>query len=228
MRSIVTTHSIGLGLSIVAVALLLGVSRAGAEIHSAVPAAADPTKHYVIYLHGSILTGTSGEAVSQQFGTYEYAAILKRFDSAGLEVISRVRQDDDVPRQCQLLLEWIAALKASGVPSRQISVVGASMGGIIAGRASHALPDPEITYVLIACLYDMSAYAPLALNGRVLAIRDRADARAWVEPRYFENSPGLQEARMIVTDTGLGHGLLYTPLDAWVLPTLTWIHATGE
>lgn len=195
-----------------------------AAVHTRPPAAPDPERPYLIYLHGGILTGTDGSATSPWFGDYDYAGILQRLDEAGFEVISEVRTgDDDAPRNATRIIQWIQELKAAGVPSDHIAVVGASMGGIIAGRVSHELADPAIAYVLIASLYAMDTYPPVPLSGRVLAIRDRADERTWVESAYLRPQENLTASKVVVTDTGRGHGLLYRPDDAWVLPTLAWL-----
>ena len=209
---------------LIACLFLLVPNVATAVILEEPPAAADPDKSYVIYLHGAILTGTNGHAVSPVFGAYEYRQILERFEENGYVVMSAVRKDDaDFAANVRTVVGWIERLKGSGVPSSNIAVVGASMGGIIAGRVSHSLRDREITYVLLAALYDMKSYPPVALSGQVLSIRDEADDRSWVEGKYFENSTDLAASRVVTTKTGRGHGLLYTPHDAWFSPALEWI-----
>lgn len=184
----------------------------------------DPERHYVIYLHGGIVTGSDGRPVSPRFGPYEYRAILRRFEQDGFVVLSEIRQDDgNVEANASRVAASIARLKAAGVPSRRIAVVGASMGGIIAAKVASALADPELTYVLIASLYRMTSEPVVALHGRVLSIHDEADDRPMIPEVYFEQSPDLAEARRLVTQTGLGHGLLYTPHAAWYEPAVDWI-----
>jgi len=189
----------------------------------------DPERHYVIYLHGGIVTGSDGRLVSARFGPYEYRAILQRFEQDGFVVLSEIRKDDsDLSSQAQRVAESIAGLKAAGVPSSRIALVGASMGGIIAARVSAAIADPELTYVLIASLYRMESEPVLALHGRALSIHDEADDRPMIPSLYFERSPELSEARSLVTQTRLGHGLLYTPHPAWYQPAIAWIRGKSH
>ena len=210
-----------LGIAAFSVAVL--AAAVDAAVYTEPPVTPDRSKTHLIYLHGGILTGTKGDAVSEYWGRYEYGAIVQRFANEGFEVISEVRSHDDVDAMADRLEGWIRQLQRSGVPSSRIAVVGASMGGIIAGRVSHRLRDKGISYVLVASLYDMASLPPLPLSGRVLAIRDSADDRKWVERRYLVESDVLAESQVVITQTGRGHGLLVTADDAWVLPALEWI-----
>ncbi len=206
------------------VAALLGVVANAGEMLDAPPRSPDPQVHYVIYLHGAIVTGSNGRPVSEHFGPYEYRAILERLAAPGVTVISEIRQDDaDEAANVRRVVAWIDALQRGGVPSRRIAVIGASLGGIIAARVSQAVANPDIRYVLLASTYRMKSIEPFPLHGHVLAIHDEADARDWIAHEYFKNSPDLSSSRQIITQTGLGHALLYQPHDAWVVPALEWI-----
>ncbi len=195
-----------------------------AEIQDAPPAQPDPAQRYLIYLHGGILAGTDGTAESPLFGPYNYDGILRAFADADFYVISEIRPNNDLDAHVQRTLAWIQQLRDGGVPPSQIAVVGASMGGVIAGRVSHVLREPEVRFVLIASLYDMASLPPVPLSGRVLSIHDESDERAWVDEAYLQPGPLLPASRVEIPDTGLGHGLLYTPHKAWLNPTLEWLH----
>lgn len=204
-------------------AALLTGAMVGADVLEAPPTSPDPAAHYVIYLHGAIVTGSDGRPVSEHFGPYEYRAILQRLAAPGVIVISEIRRDDsDQAAHVGRVIAWIDTLRRAGVPSRRISVIGASLGGLIAARVSHALPDPDLSYVLLASTYRMDSVQPFALHGRVLAIHDQTDRRDWIAQDYFSLSD-LTASRTIVTQTGLGHALLYTPHEAWVRPAMEWI-----
>lgn len=194
-----------------------------ARIHRGVPATVDPSKPYLIYLHGAIVAGSDGRPVSPQFGPYEFQQILERFAAAGFEVVGELRPGNNVPRICERVTGWVRQLKAAGVPGRRIALVGASIGGIAAACVSHALNDREIAYVLVASLFRLEGLTPARLSGRVLSIHDEADKREWIEEKYFADAPDLAESKIIVTHTGKGHGLLFTPDDAWFAPTLDWL-----
>lgn len=188
------------------------------------PEMPDPEQQYVIYLHGGIVTGSDGRPTSSYFGIYEYRDILYQISGYGFTVISEIRDDDsELKKQVAHIVDWIKQLKNANVPGSNISVIGASMGGIIAGRVSNLIDDQEIKYVLIASMYNMKSIPPISLHGRVLTIYDQSDERDWVAEEYFARSPGLAARKVIVTDTGLGHGLLFIAHPAWVTPAVKWM-----
>jgi hypothetical protein len=202
---------------------------ASAGVLSSPPASPDPHQQYVIYLHGAIVTGSDGRPSSPHFGVYEYREILDALAAHDLVVISEIRADDSDERaSVRRVIGWINHLKEAGVPSKHIAVIGASLGGIIGARVSNAMPDREIRYVLIASMYSMASITPFALHGRVLTIYDASDARNWVAEEYFAKSTDLTERQVIVTRTGLGHGLLYTPHSAWLDPAVEWLKRSRE
>ena len=208
---------------------LIAISPAAAGILSSPPASPDPHQQYVIYLHGAIVTGSDGRPTSTHFGVYEYREILEALAARNFVVISEIRADDsDEQASVRRVIDWIEQLKSAGVPSKHIAVVGASLGGIIGARVSHALPDREIRYVFIASMYSMTSVVPFSLHGRVLTIHDESDARNWVAGEYFAKSADLVEQRVIITRTGLGHGLLYAPHSAWLDPAVEWIKRSQE
>ena len=140
---------------ILALLVLTGAVRGLGDVLKVPPASPDLSRRYVFYLHGGVVTGSDGRPFTKEFGPYEYRAILKRFSDDGFVVISEIRPDDDDPgRYAGKVAGWISQLKKSGVSSSRISVVGASMGGVIAAHVSALLGDPGISYVILAGLYD--------------------------------------------------------------------------
>jgi hypothetical protein len=83
--------------------ILLATTTAMASLQSAsaqtktIPQRIDATSRYLFYLHGAILEGTNGHAVSQKFGVYEYEKILAAFVGEGFTVISEVRRKGTPP-----------------------------------------------------------------------------------------------------------------------------------
>jgi pimeloyl-ACP methyl ester carboxylesterase len=208
---------------ILALLVLTGAVRGLGDVLKVPPASPDLSRRYVFYLHGGVVTGSDGRPFTKEFGPYEYRAILKRFSDDGFVVISEIRPDDDDPgRYAGKVAGWISQLKKSGVSSSRISVVGASMGGVIAAHVSALLGDPGISYVILAGLYDDEPERSLVLHGRLLSIYDGADTHRIVPDAYFRHSP-LTESRSIVTKTGRGHGLIYTIDPAWYDAALDWI-----
>jgi acetyl esterase/lipase len=215
--------------TLVALLALAVTPPVAADVLNSPPTSPDPHRHYAIYLHGAVVTGSDGRPTSSYFGVYEYHEILEALAVRDLIVISEIRaQDSDQQASVRRVIEWIGRLKEAGVPSENIGVIGASLGGIIGAQVSHALADREIRYVFIASMYRMSSVMPFSLNGRVLTLYDASDKRDWVADDYFAKSPDLAEQRVIVTQTGLGHGLLYKPHPAWLNPAVEWIkHSRG-
>jgi len=183
---------------------------------------------HIFYLHGKIVEDQGPKATSERYGRYEYDAILRALQVRGYKVASEVREAPTNPWQyARKIASEITKLKASGVPSQHITVVGASKGAAITVLVAHILEDPNINYVLLAiCGNRMLEYwetHSICITGRALSIYEASDDLAkscdelaarcssWVT-RYQEIELGL----------GVGHGMVYQPYDEWVIPTLEW------
>src|SRR5689334_15096370 len=73
--------------------LLLAVvvpARAG-TIYTGVPASPEPTKIYLIYLHGRIIENSGPRPTDPHYGLYDYPAVLEALSSRGAVVISAQR-----------------------------------------------------------------------------------------------------------------------------------------
>jgi dienelactone hydrolase len=188
-----------------------------------VPARPDPRVRYVFYLHGRILEIQGRQAVSRDFGRYEYDAILRALAARGFTVISEVRTGDAGQEFVDKVARQVRRLRAAGVPASHIGVIGASKGGGFTLKVSSAVADPDIAYVVLAGCGGGSAERGPTLAGRVLSIYDAADR---FEPSCrdtFARAPQLKGRHEIVLKLGLDHGLLYTPHAAWVDPAVAWI-----
>lgn len=193
------------------------------------PAKIDSAAHYVFYLHGGIVIGTNGRPVHDSYGPYEYEKILARFRADGFEVISAIRPRYKPPEEdAAEVVHCIEQLRRAGVASERIAVVGASVGAIIATYVSARMNDPEVRYVMLAGLYEDAQQKQQRLTGRVLSVHDASETRRIIPEYYFAHSPDLAASKSIVTRTGLDHGLIYTPHDAWYLPTLDWLRAKSS
>lgn len=209
--------------------MAVGATRLFSEVLGSPPQSPDASAHYLIYLHGGIVTASDGRPVSERLGPYEYRSILKRFEGDGFVVLSEIRASDaDLQANAERVARWITHLKQGGVPSRNIAVVGASIGGAITARVSALLDDPELTYVFLAGLFHWKSEENVALSGRVLSIHDAAERERIAWKSYFDRSPSVAVARSLEVETGLAHGLIYTPHDAWYRPALEWIRGNGE
>ena len=184
------------------------------------------TSHtYLFYLHGLIVEFGGIRPKSDEHGYYEYELILDKFAEQGFSVISEAReQDTQVISYAEKVVTEIRGLLESGVPSQNISVVGASKGGVIASYVSLMLQEKEINYVFLAGLFERClADQDLSLYGKILSIHDSSDTLSITPDPFFERSSGQGVFKKIVVTKGLGHGLIYQPYSDWMEPLVDWI-----
>jgi hypothetical protein len=62
------------------------------------------------------------------------------------------------------------------------------------------------------------------IDGKILSIFDSSDTDADSCKELFtmSGSKGISRYKEIVLNIGTGHGMLYRPLDEWILPTVQW------
>jgi hypothetical protein len=195
----------------------------------AFPGSINSTKRYLFYLHGKIIEDQGLPAISPDFGEYEYAAILEKLSEYDFVVISEQRaKNTDSMEYAKRVAEQITQLLEHGVPAQNITVLGASKGAGIAIDVSHLLENPEINFVIMAICTPETVQefiqSQVTLNGNVLSIYDSSDSLAGSCQDLFAFSEGKGLARYneIVLIIGTGHGILYKPLDAWIVPTIQW------
>jgi hypothetical protein len=189
----------------------------------------DPTKHYLFYLHGKIIEDQGIPAVSPDYGAYEYIAILEKLSSYGFVVISEQREKNtDSMQYAQKITKQVTTLLKAGVPAKNITIVGASKGAGITIFVSHILENKEINFVIMA-ICDPATVEGLKQNGislfgNVLSIYDSADkfAGSCQELYAFSEGKGISKHNEIVLHVGTGHGVLYKPLEEWILPVIQW------
>jgi hypothetical protein len=179
----------------------------------------------VFYLHGKFVEEHGAGDVHPQHGPYRYREILAALGRDGAEVVSEVRpRDTDVSDYADRIVAAIRARLQAGQPARDITVVGASKGAVIAALVSSRLGVDDARFVLMGACNDWleSAWAP-RFTGHVLSIFDDKDDIAGSCATIAARSRGLAEYREIELHTGLGHGFLYTPREAWMAPARDWI-----
>lgn len=198
----------------------------------AFPTSIDPTKQYLFYLHGKIIEDQGIPAISPEFGEYQYEAILEKLSSFGFVVISeqRLKNTDSIAYARKTVQQMMDLLEA-GVPAANITAVGASKGAGIVIYASHFLENDEVNYVIMAiCHPDIVADLKrdqIFLRGNVLSIYDSTDEWAGSCQGLFSFSEGegLSSYNEVVLNVGTGHGILYQPLDEWILPAVQWAYS---
>lgn len=195
----------------------------------AFPDTIDAAKRYMFYLHSKIIEDQGIPATSSDYGEYEYGAILEKLSGYGFVVISEQRlKTTDSVEYAKRVGEQVKTLLDAGVPAQNITVVGASKGAGIAILVSDFLENRDINYVILA-ICDPETVEELKQNdvslyGNVLSIYDSADELAGTcqELFSFSEDKGLSRYDEIILNVGNGHGLLFKPLDDWILPTVQW------
>ncbi len=180
---------------------------------------------HVFYLHGMIVSVQGIHAVSEEFGPYEYEAIIDALKAEGYEVHAEVRTTrTDFDAFCRKISAQIDQLISEGVSPRDITVIGASMGGLMAMQVSDLNPHP-VNYVLLGANSDRNEkHFDWHLHGHVLGIYEASDQIAGKDYTYWmKRSSEASEFEQILINTGLGHGFLYTPDEAWMGPAREWI-----
>ncbi len=190
------------------------------------PTNPDITKAYLFYLHGLIVEEAGIRPKSEEHGYYEYERILLELAGEGFIVISEARKKGtDIKSYAEHIASQIKSLLNSKVPPGNITVVGASKGGVISAYISTILRDKRIRFVILAGLFEK--FLPdenLKLYGHVLSIHDRADKQSITPELYFQRSEGLGNFKSIVLCLDIGHGLIYKPYRQWIDPMLNWIN----
>jgi hypothetical protein len=189
----------------------------------------------LFYLHGKIIEDQGIPAVSPAYGEYEYKAILDKLGGYGFVVISEQRpKGTDGVEYARKVAEQVTTLLNAGVPAASITIVGASKGAGIAIFAAHFLENQEINVVIMAICHPDVVKAwkqdQIFLFGNVLSIYDSSDEFAGSCQELFSFSEGKGIARYdeIVLNVGTGHGILYKPLDEWILPIVQWANNNAD
>ncbi len=203
-------------------------SRPG-TIYSHLPETIDPDAQYVFYIHGKIIEDEGVNAVSPQFGPYEYIEILTYLAERGFNVISEVRTaHTDVSLFADKVAAQVNLLRAKGVPNEHITVIGFSKGAWITIITSARLEYQDLNFVLIGiCGEELDAISDLFLVGRILSLYETSDEYGSTCQPLIDRSPGVTDFVELEYNTGKGHGAFYTADPAWLDPVISWIGERG-
>jgi len=193
-----------------------------ASIHSI-----DTNGKYVFYLHGRIIENEGVNAISPEYGPYEYEKILQTFKDNGFHVISEARpKDTDYKLYAKKVAGQIDTLLNANVKPDNITVVGASKGGYITVAVSSYVENPEINYVFMGIcsketMEDLNK-EQLALCGNILSINEQSDAFGGSCKGFANEGKCVTHFKEIQLNMGNGHGFLYKPYKEWTLPAMDW------
>lgn len=187
--------------------------------------AAVPTRAtHLFYVHGAIVQTQGPDAVSAEFGQYRFRDIVAALGETSAQVHATLRaKDTSLEQGVRALSDEIRALLVAGVDPYDITVVGASQGGLISLMTSSNLANPRLSFVILgACSSWAESHLKLNLHGRILSIYEQGDRFGSSCSALAKRSRGVTAYREIPLHTGLRHGFLYRPLPEWINPTLRW------
>jgi hypothetical protein len=193
------------------------------------PASPDPAARYLFYLHGRIIEVQGPEAVSPDFGRYEYHRILQAFADRGFTVVAEVRPDGAGAEFVESTARQVRGLLDAGVPDDHVTVVGFSKGGFLALGVSATVASDDVSYVLLAGCGSNPEWVDRMgprLHGRFLSLLDRSDRLSPSCEPVFAAAKQVHRKEEQVFDTGLDHGLFYRPRPEWVTRVARWAKAT--
>jgi hypothetical protein len=194
-------------------------------INSTLPEKIDPKGRYLFYIHGKIIEDQGVNAVSPQFGTYEFEEILSYLANMGFNVIGEVRSGPtDVNQYAEQVSLQVEILLSAGVPSENITIVGFSKGAYITMLISSELSNPDLNFVLIAiCVEEIISNPNFELTGRILSLYETTDEFGSTCKPLADRSPKVMEFEEIRFDTGKQHGAFYTADPIWLDLVISWI-----
>lgn len=184
-------------------------------------------KKYIYYLHGRIIEIQGKEAVSDEYGKYEFDSIVMALSGAEHIVIAEIRTENvDYLEYANKVSNEIDSLVKTGIKPIDITVIGASKGAIIASHISNINLNP-VNYVFLAGNNEyQEKNNNWKFHGQVLCFYDLSDSIAGGNYDYWKNKENYTtKFEQIELKTHLGHGFLYKPLNAWIEPTRKWISA---
>ncbi len=150
-------------------------------------------------------------------------AIAKAFADAGFQVTRLSARDADAMNYARRVAREVKDLLAQGIAPEDISVVGAGIGSRAAVLSSGMSSNRSVSYVLLGqCDTGLKRQYRFNMSGRVLGIRDEADASSHSCRELWRDAPQVTAQREIVTSTGLGAALFDRPREEWLRPALVW------
>jgi len=185
---------------------------------------------HVVYLHGKIVQQQGRNAVSPEYGPYEFDEIVEALGEGGARVHAPIRKgESDTTVAAEEVTALVRGLLGAGVPAEDITIVGASLGSVIAMRASAAMGNPSLRFVLLGACNDwVKEELDPDLHGHVLSIYEESDVYGQSCEPVVAGKRGISSFDEVRLATGLGHGFLYRPLPEWVVPALRWSAAHGQ
>lgn len=220
------------------------------EVLTQPPAAIDPGKKYLFFLHGLSVEQQGPDAYSREFQKVnQTTAVAQTLANLGYIVLTEARQKGTrVQAYSEKITRQVQQLITAGVVPKNIALVGHSKGGYIAIAAATKLANPDISYALLAgctlptvrnisgvdarATYETLVAAPQGqLVGRFLSLYDSTDAWMGTCEALKAANPKIDMHEMTLQSglpAGMGHSLFYAPEPVWINPLKAWLKDKAE
>ncbi len=183
---------------------------------------------FLFFLHNRFLEEHDLQDLHPEFGRTEYVEIISEFKKSDLNVISEKRTENvNVRDYAMIIVTQIDSLLKHGIHAKNITIVGTSKGGYIAQYVSTIANNPELNFVFIASFQnsDIQNIPEINYCGNILTIYEQSDLfGVSAVPRVKNSTCRINNFKEIELNTGMGHGFLFKPLEAWIQPTIKWAH----
>ena len=194
---------------------------------TSIPTSIDKSAKYMFYLHGRIIEEQSVNAVSADYGPYEYLAILDTLSAHNFVVISEARaKNTNQLIYAENIATQIDSLLHKGVPAKNIFVMGASKGAYITLLTARKVQNKYVNYIVLGvCAREEVNYwleDKTEFCGNFLSIYEDSDAFGGSCGFLLGQGVCISRFEEVKLNMGNRHGFLYKPYKEWVDPVMKW------
>lgn len=153
----------------------------------------------------------------------DHAAIVQSLTGIGFEVVTLTDTGEAPLAYARRVAREARTLMARGIAPAAITVMGAGTGTSVAALTSAVTGNRRVNFVLLGqCDSQLKVDYRFRMSGRVLGMRDAADAGSGSCRPLWSESPKASERRDLVMNTGLGAALFDQPRPEWLQPVAEW------
>lgn len=136
--------------------------------------------------------------------------------------------DNDPVASSRAVSRRVQQLIRDGVSPDRINVIGSGPTSTIAALTTAGVANMRANYVLLGqCDPAKRQQYRFTMSGRVIGIYDEADSSSLTCRALWNGSPRVSDRKQLVTNTGLGAGLVDRPHKARTDPVMAWVLPGG-
>lgn len=196
-----------------------------ASVLESLPDIIDKNDRFLFYSHGYIVEGSNPKPEHPRWGVYDYPAILAALTTLNMHIIAEHRAAKTDPFQhAEKLAKQVRQLIESGVPAKNITLVGFSRGGFITAIASDYLTNKALNFVILAaCTSGLNTHEKITLHGHILSIYETSDTVGSCKKIVKRSADNVTSFKEFAITTGKEHGAFYKPVSKWLRPVQNWV-----